>query len=312
VSSAPAGVTLRPATEADIDPKARLLQAVDLHDEGVVEPVRPHLEDEWANPFFRPRDDTALAWAPDGALAAFATCWGSDPASSVEAWINVHPDRRGRGLGTWLLRWAETRARRYLGTPGASTLLRPVASSDDGCRFLERAGYRHVRTFFHLSRTLDGTERPGAPPEGVTIRPYREGDGPAMHRLLEAAFSDHFGFEAMAYHDWEVATLRAPSTELSLVFLAEHEGILVGALTAGFVEEESWVIELGVDAAHRGRGIGRGLLERVFAELAARGRTLVKLNVDGENPSGATRLYERAGMRRGRAWHVYEKRISAD
>ena len=56
---------------------------------------------------------------------------------------------------------------------------------------------------------------------------------------------------------------------------------------------------------------GRSSVES-FAELAARGWTIVKLNVDGENRSGAIRLYEREGMTRGRSWDFYEKRIDAD
>ena len=308
----PAGFTTRPATEDDIDGMARLAQAVDQHDEGVVEPVRTHLEDEWANPLFDAATDTMLAFAVDGTLAAFAICWGIEPAASVEAWINVHPAHRGEGLGTWSVGWAELRTRRYLTRPGTWTLLRPSVSSDEGRAFLEAQGFRYARTFWHMSRTLDGTERPGSPPVGVTIRPYREGDGPVLHRLLEDAFEGHFGSERMPYDAWEAANLRAPSTELSLIFLAERDREPVGALTAGFVEEESWIVELGVRKEHRGRGIGRALLRRAFAELAAKGRTSVKLNVDGENRSGATRLYEREGMELGRSWHFYEKRIDAD
>ena len=308
----PAGFTVRPATRDDIERMARLVQAVDQHDEGIVEPVRPHLEDEWANPLFDPAEDTILAFARDRTLAAFATCWGIEPTDSVEAWINVHPAHRGAGLATWLVRWAELRSARYLSRPGTSTLLRPSASSDAGRTFLEGQGYRHVRTFWHMSRPIDGTERSGSPPAGVTIRPYREGDGPVIHRVLESAFEGHFGFEPMAYDAWEAAGLRAPSTELDLVFVAERGGEAVGAITAGFVEEESWVNELGVREEYRGLGIGRALLRRVFGELATRGRTIVKLNVDGENRSGATRLYEQEGMTPGRSWHVYEKRIDAD
>ena len=309
--SPPAGFVARPASEDDIDDMARLVQAVDQHDEGIVEPVRPHLEDEWANPLFHAADDTALAFADDGALAASAICWGIEPATSVEAWINVHPAHRGNGLGTWSVRWAELRTRRYL-TPGAWTLLRPSASSDEGRTFLEGLGYRYARTFWHMSRVLDGTEVAGTPPNGVAIRQYRDGDGPAIHRVLEAAFEGHFGFERMAYDAWEKANLRAPSTELDLIFLADRGGEAVGAITAGFVEEESWVIELGVLKERRGLGIGRALLRRAFAELAARGRTSVKLNVDGDNESGATHLYEQEGMMRGRSWQCYEKRIDAD
>jgi mycothiol synthase len=307
----PAGSTARPATRDDIDRMASLVQAVDQHDEGVVEPIRTHMEDEWANPLFHAADDTALVFADDETLAAFAICWGIEPTASVEAWINVHPAYRGQGLGTWSVGWAELRTRRYL-TPGTWTLLRPSVSSDEGRAFLQGLGYRYARTFWHMSRPLDGTERFGSTPTGVAIRPYRDGDGPAIHRVLEAAFEGHFGFDRMAYDAWEAANLRAPSTELDLIFLAEREDEAVGALIAGFVEEESWVIELGVMREHRGLGIGRALLRRAFAELASRGRPSVKLNVDGDNESGATRLYEQEGMTRGRSWQFYEKRIDAD
>ena len=191
-----------------------------------------------------------------GTLATFAICWGIEPAASVEAWINVHPEHRGKGLGTWSVRWAELRTRRYL-TPGTWTLLRPSVSSDEGRAFLEGMGYRYVRTFWHMSRPLDGAERFGSTPMGVAIRPYRDGDGPTIHRVLEAAFEGHFGFERMAYDAWEAANLRAPSTELDLIFLAEREGEAAGAITAGFAEDESWVVELGVREEHRGLGMGR-------------------------------------------------------
>ena len=308
----PAGYTARPATRVDIDRMAGLAQEVDRSDEGVVEPVRGHIEDDWANPLFRDEEDSMLAFARDGSLAACATCWGIEPVSSLEAWINVHPDHRGRGLGTSLVGWAEARARRSLVEMGTSTLLRPiVSSSGDGRAFLERLGYRQVRTFWHMERHLDGAESAGRPPDSVTIRPFRDGDGPALHRVLEASFEVHFGSEPMAYEAWEEANLRAPSTELSLQFVAERGGELVGALTTA-IDEQAWVAELGVLEAHRGAGIGRALLRRVFAELGARGHTIVKLNVDGGNTSGATRLYEGVGMTRGRSWLFYEKRIDAD
>ena len=309
----PAGYTVRPSAREDIDTIARLVQAVDRHDAGIVEPVRGFIEDDWANPLFDAEEDTLLVTSETGELAAYGSARGIEPSASVEAWINIHPDHRGRGLGTWLVRWAEARSRRYLAHPGTSTLLRPsVSSSGVGGAFLEGLGYRHVRTFWHMERRLEGTEEAGETPDGVSIRPYRDGDGPVVHRVIEASFHDHFGFEPMAYEAWEAADLGAPSTDLSLVFVAEHGEDIVAVLTAGFLEEESWVHELGVLEGHRGAGIGRALLRRAFAELAARGRTVVKLNVDGENRSGATRLYESVGMSPGRSWRSYEKRIASD
>jgi ribosomal protein S18 acetylase RimI-like enzyme len=163
-----------------------------------------------------------------------------------------------------------------------------------------------------MDRLLDGTGTPGEPPPGVSIRILRDDEGPVLHRLLESAFEGHFEFEPMPYEAWERAALRLPSVDPSLVFLAERDGEAVGGLIAGHVKDESWVHDLGVLEEHRGVGIGRALLRRVFAELASMGRTKVKLNVDGENRTGATRLYGSVGMRPGRSWLVYEKRIVAD
>jgi GNAT superfamily N-acetyltransferase len=306
--------TSRPATRDDIDGIAGLVQAVDLHDAGVVKPVRALIEDDWAHPRFDTDRDTLLVYDDAGGLSAYAQVSGLDPSSPLDVWILVEPAHRGDGLGSWLLTWAEARARGSLADRVSSTALRPSFSGDDpgAARLLGARGYRHVRTFWHMDRLLDGTEAAGEPPRGVTIRKLRDGEGPVLHRLLESAFEGHFGFEPMAYQGWERAVLRLPSVDPSLVFLAERDGETVGGLIAGHVEDESWVHELGVLEEHRGLGIGGALLQRVFAELASKGRTKVKLNVDGENRTGAPRLYGSVGMRTGRSWLVYEKQIAAD
>ena len=50
-------------------------------------------------------------------------------------------------------------------------------------------------------------------------------------------------------------------------------------------------------------------MKTAFAEFWRRGERRVGLGVDAESPTGATRVYERAGMRT--LWHaiVYEKEL---
>ena len=57
-------------------------------------------------------------------------------------------------------------------------------------------------------------------------------------------------------------------------------------------------------------GIGLALLQTAFEEFRRRGRVRAGLGVDAQNPTGATRLYERAGMRV--AWEavIYQKDLS--
>ena len=68
---------------------------------------------------------------------------------------------------------------------------------------------------------------------------------------------------------------------------------------------------IGVRPAWRRRGIAEALLETSFAEFFRRGERRVALGVDAESPTGATRLYEKAGMRVFWEAVVYEKELRA-
>jgi mycothiol synthase len=85
----------------------------------------------------------------------------------------------------------------------------------------------------------------------------------------------------------------------------------VGVETCHVVDDVGWIGDLGVVARARGRGVGRALLERGFELLAARGLRLVQLNVDSQNETGATRLYESVDMTVRRSFDCYEKRLVA-
>ena len=49
------------------------------------------------------------------------------------------------------------------------------------------------------------------------------------------------------------------------------------------------------------------MLRRSFVMFAERGFGRVMLNVDAENPTGATALYERVGMRIIKRWDLWER-----
>ena len=70
-----------------------------------------------------------------------------------------------------------------------------------------------------------------------------------------------------------------------------------------------WVDVLGTRREHRRKGLGDALLRYAFRELYRRGARRIGLGVDSENPTGATRLYERAGMRVASQSDVYAKTL---
>jgi ribosomal protein S18 acetylase RimI-like enzyme len=56
-------------------------------------------------------------------------------------------------------------------------------------------------------------------------------------------------------------------------------------------------------------GLGTALLQHSFLEMRARGMRKASLGVDGENTTGAVRLYERAGMDVDRRYDCYRKEL---
>jgi ribosomal protein S18 acetylase RimI-like enzyme len=129
-------------------------------------------------------------------------------------------------------------------------------------------------------------------PEGVQERSFEEGDARALCSLLEHGYRRGGGSVA-AYETWLVEMTTDEEFDPQLWFLAESEGLLVGAVlcwTSAFVKDvvvhESW----------RRRGLAEALLLRAFNALSARGATAVELKVEALNQS-AVRLYERLGMR---------------
>src|SRR5919112_846030 len=61
-------------------------------------------------------------------------------------------------------------------------------------------------------------------------------------------------------------------------FVAERDGRVVGSVTTCQFGSIGWVAMLLVEKAHRGEGIGRGLLLRALEHLEGRGARSVRLD----------------------------------
>jgi ribosomal protein S18 acetylase RimI-like enzyme len=91
-----------------------------------------------------------------------------------------------------------------------------------------------------------------------------------------------------------VARVLARNEGLCLV--AEVQGQIVGAVLATYDGRRAWVYHLAVAEAHRGRGLGKALMERVDAGF--RERDVVQANLFVlEEDAGVVPFYERLGWR---------------
>ena len=166
---------------------------------------------------------------------------------------------------------------------------------------LGRQGFREKRRFWRM--VIDLSTAPiasvVAPPGVERVVADTDTRQRQMHAILERAFADHYGHQS---HDWEEWLARYSAnrdTTPDRWWLLLREGEPVAAC----IEDDSraefgsgYVRMLGVLPEARGLGLARYLLLASFAGAAQRGMSSMRLTVDSENTTGATRLYESVGM----------------
>jgi mycothiol synthase len=249
-------------------------------------------------------DGTWIVETTEGAPAGFGA--SVDPWSTF--WASVHPDFTGKGIAAALIRRAEARSRER-----GAAFLRTGAFSENAAAFalLHQLGYREVRRFYRMQIDLDRAPEPPRLPAEITIAPFRIEDARVFHTVLDEAFADGWGHVPISFEEWRRIRVDAPGVDHSLWFVARD-----GADVAGVARCEpkkhggGWIEALGVRRQSRRRGVGLALLRHAFQEFQRRGEPHVGLGVDTENPTGATRLYERAGMRVMSEDVVFEKALA--
>jgi GNAT superfamily N-acetyltransferase len=221
----------------------------------------------------------------------------------------IDPEARGRGLGSALVERIERRA---LET-GAQRLQYDVLAGDKGApRLLEGRGFRPVRGFFEMAIELDGPPPEPVLPDGYTIEPFREEDARAFHGTLEEAFRDHWEHHPREFEEWWEEKRTQPDYDPTFWYVVRAADGEIAAAARNYPNRNggSWVDALGVRRAHRGRGLAKALLHRMFGESYARGMSRISLGVDAQNQTGATKLYESVGMTSELEMLTYEKSLA--
>jgi mycothiol synthase len=308
-SFADLGLTLLRPTLDDVERTVELYATSDLLDWGEVDTDVDETRDFW-----REQDLATDHWLlTDASGAAVAAAEVSrSKGVHIETWVTVHPEWRRRGIGTRLADLAEARALELVDRAPEGTRVTAQAwvnARRDGVRDLVRArGYRQARTFWRMLIEM-GDEAPAGPvwPNGVSVRAYDPAaDALATFAASEEAFSDHWGHVPSTFEEWSKRT-RGDTFDPSLWFLAMDGEEIAGTSLCATYLDMGWIGTLGVRRPWRGRGLGEALLRHSFVEFHRRGRRRVALGVDSDSLTGATRLYERAGMHVDRAHELWTK-----
>ena len=296
----PPGYLLRRPRDEDARALVDLMVAIDVDEMGAPDTELEDLEAEWAMPRFDKSKDAWTITAPDGSFAGYGWAWDRVPHVDLQADVHVHPSHRGLGLEQALLERIEERAREHETRVPAGERVTVAVFAMAGTALagaLEARRYDRTRTFFRMTIDLDRGYPAPASPVGIEIRPFRPGeDDRGVHATIEEAFAHHFRFAPESHDDWKARRMDHPSFDPSLWLVAWDGDAIAAAILSFQFGDLSWVRELGVREAWRGRGIGKALLVESFRIFEDRGSKRVSLGVDAENATGATALYEKVGM----------------
>ncbi|MBC8171920.1 MAG: GNAT family N-acetyltransferase [Anaerolineae bacterium] len=317
------GFVSRPATLDDAPAVLEVMRACDIAITGQSEESLDDVTTEWETPGLNLETDTCVVSAPDGRLVGYAIVIDAYPAVTPEIDVYVHPDfwdNSDDNLDGFLLEWVEARSRQAVAKvpADARVAFQGYAYSKDSYykSILERGGMSLIRHAFRMKVDLEKPTSQPVWPEGITLRTFREGEDkrPVLEAIRDA-WRDHWGYVESPFdehyerwsHYWE------EDFDPSLWFMA-MEGDQIAAVCLckgqrGDDESFGWVSTLGVTRAYRRQGLGMALLLQAFDELRSRGKTAVGLGVDASSLTGATQLYEKAGMYVAERFDLYEKEL---
>jgi ribosomal protein S18 acetylase RimI-like enzyme len=244
----------------------------------------------------------AWVWEEDGRMVASATYGVYGDAANMRGIVAA----KGRGLGTEILERGEAFAR----AEATKKIFAAAPEPDSTARALfESRGYREVRRFYSMA--IDLTEAPSEPllPGGLVVDELHDDEYEAFYGALNESFAEHWEWHPKPFDEWLELRKGQHRDEHGPVWFVVRDGDELAAVTRNDADVAGggYVGAIGVRPAWRGKGLGKALLYRTFAEFWRRGTRRVTLDVDSQNTTGAVALYERVGMHVDSCGVAFEK-----
>lgn len=288
----PHGFSARPFVPGDAQAVCVLVAATELEDAGEAAIELEDIQGDWARGSFDLATESIGVWDGDRLVA------GGEVFKGRRADAGVHPEYRGRGLGTWLADWLEDAARQR----GSLLVGQTVPGGSGAEEFFRDRGYREGWTSWVLQLPQDRPIEPQPLPQGYSLREFTGGeDGRIAFQLIEDAFNEWPDREPSTYADWAPRGPLRPGFEpWQIRFVADAAGTEVGVCYTIHAGDTGYVDAIAVRADQRGSGLARALLADAFARARAHGATVSELSTDSR--TGALGLYEHVGMHVTQTW----------
>jgi mycothiol synthase len=260
--------------------------------------------DEIISRFFPDEPGAGIgAWNADGQLVACNTVTVSGDSSSLRATIvgHVRPDMRGRGLGTYLMRWSQVQAESLLaGTTADKRMLRIRTESltESAHHLYLTHGFQSVFEALVMGWDLHKSLPDRHLPPDVTITDWRLDLADQFFQAYDAAFRDRPGFPGYSADQW-ITGVTENDHKPEWTLLAYVEGVpvgfVIGNIDLTLDPPGGHIAQIGVVPAQRKRGVGSALLVETMRRMQAAGALLARLEVHADNP-GAIQTYADLGF----------------
>ncbi|MBC7594793.1 MAG: GNAT family N-acetyltransferase [Kineosporiaceae bacterium] len=282
----PEGFAARPLLRSDLDDVYAVAEAYDIEMLGEPDLEKADIEAYWKMPNFH-LDTDSLGVFDGSRLTAY-----TEVMMGKYVVLCVHADYRGRGIGTALGRWSEDRLRAM----GAGKAIQSAPVTDKAAlRIFADRGYDLGWTSWALALPSDVTIPQRELADGYAVRPFMPGiEDEAVYEVIQVAFGEWPDRERTPYEDWRAVVFEREGFNSDNMLVATHGDEIIGVCFVIDRERAGWVNSLGVDNAHRHRGIAQILLARAFEGTRSRGLKRAELATDAR--TGALGLYENLGM----------------
>lgn len=328
----PTPVSVRNYRDGDQALLADLINATDEVDQVGYRTTPADIQHEWDDPGFTATEDGFIA-VVETAQGSYAVAMGDvyrlnpedDAASDVtiHCWHMVRPDWRGTGIGSHIIEQCFARAVELAAEaddPRPKLFRVGVNAADRAAHGrVEAFGMECARTFYRMEYApLNGALPDPEVPTGLRIVPWAEPYDRATMEAFNESFRDHWGFREVSAEMWR-HWFHGPKSQTEYWRLAiddgtgEVAGLCIPQIdadqNAALGRHEGWIRDLAVRRPWRKRGLGTALLLAGMKALRDAGMTSVRLGVDSDSLTNATRLYERVGYCTVHRLDVYLKPI---
>ncbi len=336
LTSLPEALQVRRPTLADASAVLTLMLARDQADYGRANMTEDHIRTFWQAPGFDMTTDAWIVATHDEWAVGYASLWHEQYARFY-AYFTALPVDHHPAIKAYLLECVERRAQELQADASSGAASSGAASSGAASSgaassgaastdvpvtlgaeiadvnhtdqdLLARLGYARARASWRMEIDLQAPLPAPIWPAGITVRAcVPERDAHAIYTAEEEAFADSWNHTPTPFETWRHFNMTREGFDPSLWFLACEGETIAGVCLCNYWLDDGFVAPLAVRRPWRRRGLGLALLRHAFAEFHRRGTRTVMLMVDTQNLTGATRLYERAGMRVTQLHHLYTK-----